>query len=52
MEATIGLEELDVTTHVYPGTRHGFADPESPAYEEEAADLAWDRAVQFLRGRL
>ena len=52
MEATIGLESLDVTTHVYPGTRHGFADPESPAYDPEAADLAWKRALRFLRGRL
>ncbi|MGA7270456.1 MAG: dienelactone hydrolase family protein, partial [Acidimicrobiia bacterium] len=52
MEATMGLESLEVVTHVYPGTRHGFADPESPAYDPEAAELAWDRAVEFLRGRL
>lgn len=51
MEATMGLEDLDVTIHTYPGTRHGFADPESPAYDEAAAETAWDRAVEFLRRR-
>lgn len=51
MEATMGLEDLDVTIHAYPGTRHGFADPESPAYDEAAAETAWDRAVEFLRRR-
>ena len=52
MEATMGLEALDVSVHVYPGTNHGFADPESPAYDEEAAEAAWQRSLDFLRARL
>lgn len=52
MEATMGLESLDVTIHTYPGTRHGFADPESPAYDEASAETAWGRAVEFLRHRI
>lgn len=52
MEATIGLEALEVTVINYPGTRHGFVDPESPAYDPDAADLAWSRTVDFLRSRL
>ena len=52
MEATIGLESLDVTVERYPGTHHGFADPESPAFDPDAADLAWNRARDFLRARL
>lgn len=52
MEATMGLEELEVTVHVYPGTEHGFADPDSPSYDEDSALLAFDRAVAFLRSRL
>lgn len=52
MEATMGLESLNVTIHMYIGTRHGFADPESPAYDEAAATLAFDRALEFLRQRL
>lgn len=52
MEATMGLEELEVGVHVYPGTEHGFADPESPAYDEESAQVAFHRALEFLRQRL
>lgn len=52
MEATMGLENLEVSVHTYPGTRHGFADPESPAYDGSASGLAWDRAVEFLSARL
>lgn len=52
MEATMGLEELDVTVHVYPGTEHGFADPDSPTYQDESARLAFDRTVGFLQTHL
>lgn len=52
MEATMGLESLDVTIHVYPGTRHGFADPESPAYDPEAAAHTLERTLEFLKKRL
>lgn len=52
MEATMGLESLDVSVHTYPGTNHGFADPESPAYAADAAEEAWSRSVEFLRSRL
>jgi len=39
--------------HVYPGTSHGFAE-ESDArrYRAEAAALAWERTVAFLRDAL
>lgn len=52
MEATMGLEDLDVTIHVYPGTRHGFADPESPQFDEEASAVAFRRAVDFVAARV
>lgn len=52
MEATMGLESLDATVHVYPGTEHGFADPESRAYDEESAQVGFDRAIDFLQRRL
>lgn len=52
MEATMGLEKLDVTLFTYPETNHGFADPESEAYDEAAADAAWDRTVAFLSTQL
>jgi carboxymethylenebutenolidase len=42
----------DVTTYVYPGTGHWFAEPSRDAYSAEAADLAFERTVSFLRRHL
>lgn len=50
MEATIGLESLDVEFHQYPGTLHGFGDPDGETFEPDSFDLAWKRTVEFLRG--
>jgi carboxymethylenebutenolidase len=49
-----GLHEAgrDVTTYVYPGTGHWFAEPSRDAYRPEAADLAFDRTVAFQRRAL
>lgn len=42
-----------VELHVYPGTGHWFMEPDrSEAYDPAAAELAWERAVGFLRERL
>lgn len=41
----------DVTIHRYPGTGHWFAEPSRDAYRSEAADLAFERTVAFLRGQ-
>ena len=38
--------------HHYPGTGHWFAEPSKDAYRAEAADLAFERTVAFLRRRL
>lgn len=39
----------DVTLHRYPDTGHWFAEPSRDAYRQEAADLAFERTVAFLR---
>lgn len=52
MAATMGLEDLDVTVHRYPGTSHGFADPEGSTFDQAHADLAWARTLSFLDAHL
>jgi carboxymethylenebutenolidase len=43
----------EVEMFIYPGTTHAFFNDTRPeVYGPEAAKLAWDRALTFLRSRL
>ena len=48
-EATLRSAGRDVVIHRYPGTGHWFAEPSRDAYRAAAADLAFERTVDFLR---
>ena len=52
MEATMGLETLEVEVVKYPGTRHGFAEPDGQTFDPEAFETSWARTREFLAGRL
>jgi carboxymethylenebutenolidase len=37
---------------IYPGTEHGFAFPERPAYHKAAAERHWERMLELFKRRL
>jgi carboxymethylenebutenolidase len=52
MEATMRLESLPLEVITYPGTRHGFCEPDGETFDPEAFERAWSTTIEFLRGRL
>lgn len=51
-ERELRAASRDVVIHKYPGTGHWFAEPSRDAWRPEAADLAFERTVAFLRQHL
>ena len=47
-----GAESLEVDVHRYPGTSHGFAEPDGETFDPDAFALAWSRTLDFLAKRL
>lgn len=53
LEESLRRAGRSVTFYRYPGTRHWFFEPDrSDAYDREAATLAWERTLTFLRNPL
>jgi carboxymethylenebutenolidase len=51
LEEMLRAQGARVTHHVYPGTRHWFAEPSRPEHDPAAAELAWERTLGLLRER-
>lgn len=52
MEAALRAAGRDTTIHIYPNVQHWFLETDRPEYDEDAATLAWQRTLEFLRSRL
>jgi carboxymethylenebutenolidase len=53
LEAQLGLAGRPTEFHRYPGTGHWFVEADRPAaYVEDAAELAWERTLEFLHRTL
>ena len=49
LEESLKRAGRPVTVHIYPGTGHWFFEPDRvDAFNKEAADLAWERTLEFL----
>jgi carboxymethylenebutenolidase len=40
------------TSHMYPNANHGFHNDTTPRYDKAAAELAWNRTVEFFKKEL
>jgi carboxymethylenebutenolidase len=50
--AELSRRDVDITSYIYPGTRHGFANADVDVFDLDAAEKAWHRSVDFLSDRL
>jgi carboxymethylenebutenolidase len=52
MESAMRDAGRKVTLHVYQGPGHWFFEHDRPEYDPAAAELAWQRTLEFLRAQL
>lgn len=51
-ESGLKSTRIDYVHHDYEGVQHGFHNDTTPRYDKKAAELAWQRTVQFLSDHL
>jgi carboxymethylenebutenolidase len=51
-EVALKANNIQHEMHSYTGTRHGFHNNSTLRFNEEAADLAWERTIAFFKEHL
>jgi len=51
-EAALKANNKIYTAYIYPNVNHGFHNDTTPRYDKAAAELAWQRTVDFFKEKL
>lgn len=51
-EAALKANNKVYTAYVYPNVNHGFHNDTTPRYDKAAAELAWQRTIDFFKEKL
>ena len=51
-EKALKENKKDYTAYMYPQVNHGFHNDSTPRYDKAAAELAWQRTVDFFKAKL
>lgn len=51
-ETALKENKITYTAYIYPGVNHGFHNDTTPRYDKAAAELAWQRTIDFFNKEL
>jgi len=51
-EAVLQANDIDYEAHMYPMVNHGFHNNTTPRFDKKAADLSWNRTIDFFNKHL
>lgn len=51
-EEALKANRKEYTAYIYPDVNHGFHNDSTPRYDKEAAELAWQRTIDFFKEHL
>jgi carboxymethylenebutenolidase len=51
-EAALKENKKEYQAFIYPNANHGFHNDTTPRYDKAAAELAWNRTVEFFHAKL
>ena len=51
-EEALKAAKVEYTAYIYPGVNHGFHNDTTPRYDKAAAELSWERTIEFFKKKL